>query len=144
MTMQGDDLYSGMALSGAGTGAASGAMMGSSISPGYGTVIGGLIGGGIGLFTGAEANSMRSDATKQQNQNLDKIMAELSQQSKTNYDQHIADLNKALDFYGPAQSYWDRLYGTGGAKTTGQGSWAGTSPVTGGTSPNPTASTGVK
>ena len=141
--MQGDDLYSGMALSGAGTGAASGAMMGSTLGP-WGAAAGGLIGGGIGLFTGAEANGMRADATKQQTQNLDKIMAQLSQQSKLNYDQHIADLNKALAFYGPAQSYWDRLYGTGGAKTTGQGSWAGTSPVTGGTSPNPTASTGVK
>lgn len=141
--MQGDDLYSGMALSGAGTGAASGAMMGSALGP-WGAVGGGLVGGALGLFTGAEANGMRSDATKQQNQNLNKIMAELSQQSKANYDQHIADLNKALAFYGPAQSYWDRLYGTGGAKTTGQGSWAGTSPVTGGTAPNPTASTGAK
>ena len=142
--MQGDDLYSGMALSGAGTGAFAGGTIGSSILPGWGTAIGAGVGGLAGLFTGAEANSMRSDATKQQNQNLDKIMAELSQQSKLNYDQHIADLNKALAFYGPAQSYWDRLYGTGGAKTTGQGSWAGTSPVTGGTAPNPTASTGAK
>ena len=141
--MQGDDLYSGMALSGAGTGAASGALMGSSLGP-WGAAAGGLVGGAIGLFTGAEANGMRSQATQQQNKNLDTIMAELSQQSSQNYAQHIADLNKALAFYGPAQSYWDRLYGTGGAKTTGQGSWAGTSPVTGGTTPNPTAATGAK
>ena len=130
--MQGDDLYSGMALSGAGTGAASGALVGSSLGP-WGTAIGGLVGGGIGLFTGAEANDMRAKATQQQSSNLDAIMAQLRQQSQTNYDQHIADLQKALAFYGPAQSYWDRLYGTGTAKPTGQGSWAGTNvaPVAG-------------
>ena len=142
--MQGDDLYSGMALTGAGTGAATGAMVGS-IVPGVGTALGAGVGGLLGWLGGSESNSMRSQATQQQSQNLDSIMAQLRQQSSQNYDQHIADLNKALSFYGPAQTYWDKLYGSGtGAQTTGQGSWSGTSPVTGGTAPNPTATTGAK
>jgi len=88
----------------------------------------GAIGGGLlGLFGGAESSSMRRDATAQQANSLDQIAASMAQMNQQNYQQHIDQLQKALAFYGPAQQYWDRLYGTGGgAKTTGQGSWSGT------------------
>jgi hypothetical protein len=101
-------------------------MIGSTIGP-WGTAIGGLVGGGIGLFGGAEANSIRDKATSQQQSKLDQILANMRAMGASTYDQHIADLQKALAFYGPAQKEWDRLYspGTGGAQT-GQGSWAGT------------------
>lgn len=124
--MQGEDFYSGAALGGAGSGAASGAMIGGTAGP-WGAAAGGLIGGALGLFGGAEANSMRSDATKSQSQNLDAIMAKLRQQSAQNYARHISDMKQALAFYGPAQTQWDKLYGSGtGAQPTGQGSWSGT------------------
>ena len=127
MNMQGDDLYSGNALSGAGSGAATGAIIGSEILPGWGTAIGGIAGGALGLFGGAQANSMRRDATNQQLSSLDQLMANMRAMTGQNYDQHIADLEKAQAFYGPAQQQWDRLYGQGtGAAKTGQGSWAGT------------------
>lgn len=125
--MQGDDLYSGAALGGAASGAASGAMIGSTILPGWGTAVGGLAGGALGLFGGAEANSMRSSAASKQSSAMDQIMANMQAMGASTYDQHIADLQKALAFYGPAQKAWDRLYGTGtGPATTGQGSWSGT------------------
>jgi hypothetical protein len=131
MTMTGSDFYSGTALSGAGGGAASGALIGNEIVPGWGAAIGGLVGGGLGLFGGAAANSQRNNATAQQAKSLDQIMANMRAMSASNYDNHIQQLQKAINFYGPAQQYWDRLYGTGEAQPAGQGSWAGTN-VTGG------------
>jgi hypothetical protein len=124
--MQGDDFYSGSALSGAGSGAASGALLGSSISPGYGTAIGGVLGGALGLFGGAYANSERDSATANQKKSLDQIMANMRAMSTKNYDKHIEQMQKALNFYGPAQQAYDRAYGTGEPAQTGQGSWAGT------------------
>ena len=124
--MQGDDLYSGAALGGAASGAASGAMIGSSIGP-WGTAGGALVGGALGLFGGAEANSIRSDATAQQSKAMAQILANMRAMGASSYDQHIADLQKALAFYGPAQQQYDRIYGTGtSGNGTGQGSWAGT------------------
>jgi hypothetical protein len=126
MTMQGDDLYSGMALGGAASGAASGAMIGSSLGP-WGAAAGGLVGGGLGLFTGASANSQRDQAAATQQQRMAQIMANMRAMGQTNYDAHIAQLEKALNFYAPAQQAWSDAYspGTGPAKT-GQGDWANT------------------
>jgi hypothetical protein len=109
--MQGDDLYSGAALSGAGTGAVSGAVLGATIGGPYGAAAGGLIGGALGLFTGGEANSLRAQATKNQQNQLAALTAQLNQQSQADYQQHIDNLNKALAFYAPAQQAWDRVYG---------------------------------
>jgi uncharacterized protein YcfJ len=111
MTMSGDDLYSGAALSGAGSGAVSGAALGSMVAPGWGTAIGAVGGGLVGLFTGGEANSLRSQATKNQQNQMAALVAQLNQTSNADYQQHIDNLNKALSFYAPAQQAWDRVYG---------------------------------
>ena len=117
--MRGEDLYSGSALGGAGTGAATGAMVGG--------IPGAVIGGALGWLGGASANSQRADATAGQQQNLDALARTLRAQSKQRYQQYLADLEKAQSFYGPAQAYWDRLYGQAGtAPSTGQGSWSNT------------------
>jgi hypothetical protein len=115
--MQGNDFYSGQALSGAGSGAASGALVGSQIYPGYGTAIGALAGGALGLFGGALANSKRDDATKAQVNNIDQLISQFRSMSESNYSNYLAGLNKAIGFYGPATQRWNYLYGTG----TGQG-----------------------
>ena len=109
--MQGEDLYSGSALGGAASGAVGGAALGSSIAPGYGTVIGGVLGAGVGLFTGAEANSMRSNATNQEQSALDAIIAQMNQTNQQQYAQHIADLKQTMAYYGPATQEWNYLYG---------------------------------
>lgn len=112
------DLYSGSAIGGAASGASAGGMIGGP----WGAAIGGIGGGLLGAF----ASGQRRDATNAQQHNLDQIIANMHAMSASNYDQHIADLNKALAFYGPAQQYWDRLYGSGSPMPTGQGSWSGT------------------
>lgn len=113
-----EDFYSGSAIGGAGSGAA----MGSTFGP-YGAAIGGVAGG----LMGALSNSQRSDATEGQRQNLDQMVKALSDKSKQRYQQHMADMDKVMSFYGPAQSYWDRLYAQpGAAPSVGQGSWSNT------------------
>ena len=116
--MQGNDFYSGSALGGATTGAATGAMAGSSAGP-YGALLGGLVGGGIGLFTGASANATRDQGVQGQQKNIDAAIAQMRQASSDNYTAHLANLNKALAFYGPVNDRWNYLYGTG----TGQGNF---------------------
>ena len=117
--MQGSDFYSGSALGGATTGAATGAMIGSQVYPGYGTIIGGLLGGGMGLFEGASANASRDQGVQGQQKNIDAAIAQMRQASSDNYAAHLANLNKALAFYGPANDRWNYLYGT----STGQGNF---------------------
>jgi hypothetical protein len=114
------DLYSGSALGGLASGAATGFMASG------GNPIGGLVGGGLGLMSGAYSNSKVNDAVAAQSKNLDMIYSNLAAERQKNYARHIADLDKTLAFYGPAQGYWDRLYGGGGATAPGQGSWSGT------------------
>lgn len=117
--MRGEDFYSGSALGGAGTGAATGAMVGG--------VPGAIVGGALGYLGGAFSSSQRADATAGQQQNLDAIARELRAKSKQRAQQYLADIEKAQSFFGPAQAYWDRLYGRpGAAPSTGQGSWANT------------------
>jgi hypothetical protein len=119
--MNWEDLYSGTALGGAATGATTGAAIGGPIAP-YTALAGGLIGG----LTGAFANSQRSEATQGQQQNLAQLQRNLRQKSDQRRQQYLSDLEKALSFYGPAQSEWDRLYGRGESPQIGQGSWANT------------------
>lgn len=117
--MRGEDLYSGSALGGAGTGAATGAMVGG--------VPGAIVGGALGWLGGATANSQRADATAGQQQNLDALARSLRAQSKQRYQQYLAEMDKALSFYGPAQAQWNRLYAQPGeAPSVGQGSWSNT------------------
>jgi len=111
--MQGNDFYSGQALTGAGSGAASGALIGSQIYPGYGTAIGALAGGALGLFGGAYSNAKRDEATKAQVGNIDQLIGQLGSMSSSNYSNYLAGLNKAIGFYGPATQRWNYLYGTG-------------------------------
>jgi len=117
--MQGNDFYSGAALTGAGTGAASGAALGGSFGGPYGALAGGLVGGGLGLFAGASANSQRSKATANQQKNLNMAMASMKQLGQQTYDNYLAGLKKAQAYYGPAMERWNYLYGTG----TGQGNF---------------------
>lgn len=122
-----DDFYSGSALGGGASGAASGAMLGSSIAPGYGTAIGGIVGGAAGLLGGAFANSKRDEATRGQQENLEMAQIMMRQQALKRRKEFLANLDKSLSFYGPAQQQWDKLYGSPGvAPQTGQGSWSNT------------------
>jgi hypothetical protein len=89
----------------------------------WGALAGGVAGGGMGAY----ANSQRDQATSNQQHSLDQIIANMKAMGASSYDQHIADLQKALAFYGPAQQAWDHLYSPGtGAAAAGTGSWAGT------------------
>jgi hypothetical protein len=113
-----DDIFSGNAISGA----ASGAIAGNSIVPGIGGIVGGIAGLGLGSY----ANKKRDDAATKQKSALDQIMANMKAMSKNNYSQHIADLQKTLSYFGPAQQQYNKWYGTGEAAQTGQGDWGNT------------------
>lgn len=114
-----DDIFSGSALGGAASGAASGGMIGGP----WGAAIGGLL-GGVG---GAYMNSQRDKATGAAKAANAKMLSNLRSNNRMAYQRHIADIEKSLSFFGPAQSSWDRLYGQGGqSPKIGQGSWSNT------------------
>ena len=113
-----DDIFSGSAFSGGLSGAFSGGLLGSTV-PGIGTVLGAGIGGLAGLGLGAYANSQRDDATSGQQADMRAMMAQMDAQSKQNYTQRIADLNKILAFYGPAQQSWNAAYADPAKGVTG-------------------------
>jgi len=119
MSFELSDLYSGSALSGAASGAIAGGAAGGWI---------GAIGGGLaGLGLGAYANDTRRGATQGQQQNLDQIVANMNAMTKSNYAQHVADTNQALQYFGPAEAMYSRMYGSGtGAAQTGQQDWGNT------------------
>lgn len=112
------DIFSGDTLAGG----ASGAVAGGSIGGGYGALAGGLIGAGLGAF----AHHEKQAATSQQAQNLQQIINNMRAMTSQAYDQHIADTQKALNYFGPAENYWSRLYGQGTPAQTGQLDWANT------------------
>lgn len=113
-----DDIFSGSAIGGAASGAAAGGTVGGP----WGAAIGGILGGATGAYT----NYKRDQATGRAKAANAKMLSNLRNNNRTAYQRHIADLEKTLSFFGPAQSSWDRLYGTGTAPKTGQGSWANT------------------
>jgi len=113
------DIFSGQALAGAGSGAVAGGEVGGP----WGALAGGIAGLGLGAY----AHDAMQSATNNQVNNLSKIANNMRSLTSASYAQHISDLNKALSFYGPAQSYWSRLYGQGtGALTTGNADWGAT------------------
>lgn len=113
------DVFSGDALAGAAGGAATGATVGG----GWGALAGGLAGAGLGAY----AHSQKQQATDQQVQNLNQIIANLQAMSNTAYDQHIADTKKALSYFGPAETAYNRYFGGSGAPAkVGQGVWGST------------------
>jgi uncharacterized protein YcfJ len=113
-----DNILSGSAIGGALSGAGTGFMVGGP----WGAALGGLAGG----LGGAYVNSQRDKATANAKANNAKMLTNLRQNNRNAYQRHISDLEKTLSFFGPAQSSWDRLYGTGTAPKVGQGSWANT------------------
>ena len=113
-----DSMLSGSALSGA----ASGAAGGGSIGGPWGAAIGGIAGGLGGTYLDYERDKA-GDANKQ---SMNQLMSNINALNRTQYKQHIDDLNKALAFYGPVQNQWDLLYGRGTTPTVGQGTWSNT------------------
>jgi uncharacterized membrane protein YebE (DUF533 family) len=118
-----DDMVSGPALSGAVAGGTSGAMVGG----GWGALAGGLIGLGSGAYMDYKRNQANDSAKKNQAQ----LIQEIQGMNRASYQQHIADLNKALSFYAVPQAYWQSEYGSGmgtgaSAPTLGGGAWSNT------------------
>jgi hypothetical protein len=113
-----DSMISGSAISGAATGASAGGTVGGP----WGAAIGGILGGVGGTYL----DYTRDKANQQNKDSMESVMANIQAMNRTNYQQHIADLNKALQFYGPAQQQWDYLYGRGTTPTVAQGTWANT------------------
>jgi gas vesicle protein len=98
------DLYSPSAISGALSGGATGFMVGGPVGAAIGAAGGDLLGG--------ESNNLRNQATANQQKSLQQVMQNLQTMNQQDYSQHIANLNKALSFYGPAASKWNELYAT--------------------------------
>lgn len=101
------------ALMGAGSGAATGALLG-------GGVPGAIIGGGLGLLMGGSNARGRQDAAEAQRRAMEQAMARLEAFGKQQYANRMADLDKTLAFYKPAQAELDFMYG-GQLPSTGQG-----------------------
>ena len=113
-----DVIFSGDTVSGAAAGARAGSQAG-----GWGALVGGVLGG----VAGAYGHSKKADATAQQKNSLDQIKANMQAMTAANYQAHIDNLKKAQSYFGPAQQYWSRLYGTGtGPAQVGQADWGNT------------------
>ena len=112
------DVFSGDALVGAGSGAAAGASVGGP----WGALIGGIGGGAVGAY----AHDKKEGAVQGQMNSLDQIIANMKAMSNTAYDKQIADTKKALNYFGPAEQAYNRVYGTGTPAQTGQGVWGNT------------------
>lgn len=113
-----DSMISGPAISGAATGAAGGGSVGGP----WGAAIGGVLGG----VTGTYMDYKRDEANQRAKQSQSQILENLRGMTRNSYQQHIADLNKALSFFAVPQQSWDTLYSTGTSPTLGTGSWANT------------------
>jgi L-aminopeptidase/D-esterase-like protein len=113
-----DSMISGSALSGA----ASGAAAGGSVGGPWGALAGGVLGGVGGSYMDYEKDKAGEANKAAASQLMDNVNA----LNRTQYQQHIADLNKSLAFYGPVQQQWDMLYGRGTTPTVAQGTWANT------------------
>lgn len=98
-------------FSGAASGATAGALAGSMVLPGLGTGIGALGGGVLGLLSG---HSQRK-AQETQQKALDEAMKRLQAFSMQQYSNRMADLDKTLQFYKPADNYLGSLYGKPGS-----------------------------
>lgn len=115
------DIFSGDTLAGAGSGLVTG-LAASGGNP-YGALAGGVIGAGLGAYS----HDAKEAATAKQANNLDQIIANMKAMTGQAYNQHIQDTQKALQYFGPAENYWSKLYGSGsGPAQTGQADWGNT------------------
>lgn len=113
-----DSMLSGSAIGGASSGAAAGGTVGGP----WGAAIGGIAGGLGGAYMDYERDKANEDNSRSMNQ----IMNNINAMNRTSYKQHIADLNKALQFYAVPQQQWDLLYGRGTSPQLSQGTWSNT------------------
>ena len=98
------------ALSGAGGGAATGAMVGS-MFPGPGTAIGAGVGGGIGLLGGL----FQGRANAQKKKGMAQARKEMQELARKQYAQRMADLQRTMEYFKPANDRLRRLYGSDAA-----------------------------
>jgi hypothetical protein len=96
-----DDIFSGDALMGGLSGAATGFMAGQ----GPGAIIGGIAGAGMGAYKHHKAGQ----ASAAQKRSVDEAMRRLRDLQKESYARRMGDLDKALAFYGPVDSYMQQL-----------------------------------
>lgn len=118
-------------LVGGGSGAATGALIGSAV-PGIGTGIGAAVGGGIGLLSGYFGSKGRQKAADAQRRAMEQAMARLEAFGQQQYANRMADLDKTMAFYQPAQAELDFMYG-GQLPSTGGGPMSYVGPSGGGT-----------
>jgi hypothetical protein len=100
-----DDIFSGSALSSGLSGAIGGGM----VAGPYGALAGGL--GGLG--TGAYANYKRDEAADKSKGALDQVMQNINAYNRMKYQSRMKDLGQIMNFYGPARSAWNDMYGGG-------------------------------
>jgi hypothetical protein len=105
-----DDIFSGSALS-SGLG---GAVVGGMASGGP---IGAILGGVGGIGAGAYANYKRDEAADKSKGALDQVMKNINDYNQTAYQKRMNDLGSIMNFYGPARSAWNDMYG-GGSQAT--------------------------
>jgi Na+/glutamate symporter len=96
----------GGALGGAGTGAGIGAML---AGPTGGMSV--PIGAGIGLLAGGIGGLFKKKARDKQKQSLQQARSQLEGLARDQRAQRAQDLEKAMSFFAPAQSQYQRLYG---------------------------------
>lgn len=105
-----DDIFSGSALSGGLGGLMAGGMTGNP----YAAIAGGV--GGLGA--GAYANYKRDEAAEKQKGSLDQVMKNINAYNASKYQSRMRDLGQIMNFYGPARSAWNNMYG--GTQTSAQ------------------------
>lgn len=86
-----------------------------------------MAGGPVGYMLSKPGEDAASNAANAQKSALDQAMARLQEFSQQQYKNRMADLDKTMSFYGPAQRYLESIYG-GAAPGTG-GPVAGRAPV---------------
>lgn len=90
------DVDWGSTASGAASGAATGGMMGGP----WGAAAGGIIGGGLGFITGRS----RKKAGNARRAAMDEAMQRMREVGQEQYASRMADLDKIMSMYGPAQA----------------------------------------
>lgn len=99
-------MYGSEIFGGAGTGAATGATIGS-LFPGIGTGLG----AGAGALIGGAAGFFRGRGNQKKKQAVGQARMQLEQLGRDQRAQRMADLDKAMAFFQPAEAELRRLYG---------------------------------
>lgn len=71
-------------------------------------------GGPVGYALNKPGQDAANNAANAQRSALDKAMSTLQDFSQQQYQNRMADLNKTMEFYGPAQRYLEQIYGPHG------------------------------